>query len=139
MVGDGPAAALTGATAGTERPPPVVPATPDRVPVERYDCEDGRVFLTGIQALVRLPIEQMRRDRRQGWRTRAFVTGYPGSPLGGYDIALHRARDVLEANGVRHLPGQNEELAMTTLMGTQMLDEHPHPDVDGVVAYWYGK
>lgn len=107
--------------------------------VERYERADGPVFLTGIQALVRLPIEQMRRDRQQGWRTRAFVTGYPGSPLGGYDLALHRAREVLEAHGVRHLPGQNEELAMTTLMGTQMLDEHPHPDVDGVVAYWYGK
>ena len=107
--------------------------------VERYERVDGRVFLTGVQALVRLPLEQMRRDRQQGWRTRGFVTGYPGSPLGGYDIALHRARDVLEAHGVQHLPGQNEELAMTTLMGTQMLDEHPHPDVDGVVAYWYGK
>ncbi len=106
---------------------------------DRYELEDGRVFLSGIQALVRLPIEQMRRDQRAGLRTRAFITGYPGSPLGGYDIALQQAATSLERHGIRHLPGQNEELAVTTLMGTQMVDEHPHPEVDGVVAYWYGK
>ena len=81
----------------------------------------------------------MRLDRQSGLRTRAFVTGYPGSPLGGYDLAPHKAHAALESHGIRHLPGQNEELAATTLMGTQMLDEHPHPDIDGVVAYWYGK
>ena len=97
------------------------------------------MFLSGIQALVRLPIEQMRRDRRAGLRTKAFITGYPGSPLSGYDIALGQAGEFLDRHGIHHLPGQNEELAVTTLMGTQMLDEHPHPDVDGVVAYWYGK
>ncbi len=106
---------------------------------DRYELEDGRVFLSGIQALVRLPIEQMRRDRRTGLRTRAFITGYPGSPLGGYDIALGQVQATLDKYGIIHLPGQNEELAATTLMGTQMLDQHPHPDVDGVVAYWYGK
>lgn len=106
---------------------------------DRYDMQDGRVFLSGIQALVRLPIEQMRRDERNKLRTKAFVTGFPGSPLGGYDIALAQAAGPLKKHGVQHLPGQNEELAATTLMGTQMLDEHPHPDVDGVVAYWYGK
>lgn len=106
---------------------------------DRYDTEAGRVFLSGIQALIRLPIEQMRRDQRAGLRSRAFITGFPGSPLGGYDIALHQVKATLEQNGIMHLPGQNEELAATTLMGTQMLDEHPHPDVDGVVAYWYGK
>ena len=106
---------------------------------DRYELQKGRLFLSGIQALVRLPIEQMRRDRRAGLRTRAFISGYPGSPLGGYDIALGQARASLDKYGVLHLPGQNEELVATTLMGTQMLDEHPHPDVDGVVAYWYGK
>ena len=97
------------------------------------------MFLSGVQALVRLPIEQMRRDRRAGLRTKAFITGYPGSPLSGYDIALRQVGEALDTYGIHHLPGQNEELAATTLMGTQMLDEHPHPDVDGVVAYWYGK
>ncbi len=107
--------------------------------LDRHELDDGRVFLSGIQALVRLPIEQMRRDRRAGLRTRSFITGFPGSPLGGYDIALAQAAEALQRHGVMHLPGQNEELAATTLMGTQMLDDHPHPDVDGVVAYWYGK
>ena len=106
---------------------------------DRYELEEGRVFLSGVQALVRLPIEQMRRDHRSGLRINAFITGYPGSPLGGYDLALHKAHATLERYGIRHLPGQNEELSATTLIGTQMLDEHPHPDVDGVVAYWYGK
>jgi indolepyruvate ferredoxin oxidoreductase len=105
----------------------------------RYETTDGRVFLTGIQALVRLPIEQIRRDAIRGLRTRAFVTGYPGSPLGGYDIALKQAEAVLDASGIKHVPGQNEELAATSLIGTQMLDSHPHPDVDGVVGFWYGK
>lgn len=106
---------------------------------DRYELEAGRVFLSGVQALVRLPIEQMRRDRRDGLRTKAYITGYPGSPLSGYDIALRQIGEALDAHGIHHLPGQNEELAATTIMGTQMLDEHPHPDVDGVVAYWYGK
>ncbi|HCP77149.1 MAG TPA: hypothetical protein DIU11_05270, partial [Pusillimonas sp.] len=106
---------------------------------DRYEQEHGAVFLSGIQALVRLPIEQMRRDRRAGLSNRAFITGFPGSPLGGYDIALNQARKMLDKYGVKHLPGQNEELAASTLMGTQMLNEHPHPDVDGVVGYWYGK
>ncbi|MDB5732911.1 MAG: 2-oxoacid ferredoxin oxidoreductase, partial [Variovorax sp.] len=114
-----------------------VPSTPSLD--ARYEIEDGAVFLSGIQALVRLPIEQMRRDRQAGLRTRAFISGYPGSPLGSYDLALNRAASALKAHGVMHQPGQNEELAATTLMGTQMLDEHPHPDLDGVVAYWYGK
>lgn len=106
---------------------------------DRYDVEDGSVFLSGIQALVRLPIEQMRRDERKGLHTKAFITGYPGSPLGGYDIAMNQARAHFEKHGIKHLPGQNEELAATTLMGTQMVDEHPSSGVDGVVAYWYGK
>jgi indolepyruvate ferredoxin oxidoreductase len=105
----------------------------------RYAAADGAVFLSGIQALVRLPIEQMRRDAVAGLNTRAFITGYPGSPLGGYDTALGRASALLAHHGVTHLPGQNEELAATALMGTQMLDDHPHPGIDGVVGYWYGK
>lgn len=106
---------------------------------DRYEQENGAVFLSGIQALIRLPIEQMRRDQRAGLSNRAFITGFPGSPLGGYDIALNQARKMLDKYGIKHLPGQNEELAASTLMGTQMLNEHPHPDVDGVVGYWYGK
>lgn len=122
-------------------PGETTPSSAMRAPslADRYDVEDGRVFLSGVQALVRLPMEQMRKDQRAGLRTRSFISGFPGSPLGGYDIALNQAGEALKKHGVMHLPGQNEELAATALMGTQMLDEHPHPDVDGVVAYWYGK
>ena len=108
------------------------------ISADRYDSADG-VFLTGIQALVRLPLEQVRSDKRAGLTSRAFITGYPGSPLGGYDVALGRAGALLAQHGVTHLPGQNEELAATALMGTQMLDTHAHPGIDGVVGYWYGK
>ncbi|TAK48153.1 MAG: indolepyruvate ferredoxin oxidoreductase family protein [Xanthobacteraceae bacterium] len=105
----------------------------------RYETRNGRVLLSGTQALIRLPIEQMRRDAAAGLRTKAFITGYPGSPLGGYDIALKRAAATLDRHGIKHVPGQNEELAISALIGTQMLDSHPHPDVDGVVGFWYGK
>ncbi|MBV8152224.1 MAG: indolepyruvate ferredoxin oxidoreductase family protein, partial [Candidatus Eremiobacteraeota bacterium] len=97
------------------------------------------MYLSGIQALVRLPIDQHRRDVRAGLRTRTFVSGYPGSPLGGYDLALRAAGGIAAENGIVHVPGQNEELAATALMGTQMLDDHPHESVDGVIAFWYGK
>ncbi|MBV8425290.1 MAG: indolepyruvate ferredoxin oxidoreductase family protein, partial [Candidatus Eremiobacteraeota bacterium] len=106
---------------------------------DRYSLEAGTLYLSGIQALIRLPIDQHRRDVAAGLRTRTFVTGYPGSPLGGYDLGLRAAGSVITESGILHVPGQNEELAMTALMGTQMLDEHAHPDVDGVVGIWYGK
>src|SRR5262245_18444490 len=106
---------------------------------DRYTLERGRVFLTGTQALTRLIIDQQRRDARTGLRTAAFITGYPGSPLSGLDIVLHGADGILREHAVRHVPAQNEESAAGALMGTQMLDQHPHPDVDGVNGYWYGK
>ncbi len=106
---------------------------------ERYTLEEGEVYLTGIQALVRLPLDQVRRDRRAGLRTGVFITGYPGSPLGGYDLALQRVRSLLEAHHVVHRPAPNEESAATALMGTQMLDHYPHSRYDGVVGLWYGK
>ncbi|MBC5781475.1 indolepyruvate ferredoxin oxidoreductase family protein [Ramlibacter sp. USB13] len=121
-------------TSSTAPQAPAVPSLDDR-----FQLLEGRVFLNGNQALIRMMVDQMRADAAAGLRTRAYVTGYPGSPLGGIDMALHRAQPVLDAHGIRHQPGQNEELAATALMGTQMLDEYPHPDVDGVVGYWYGK
>ncbi|NYT67604.1 indolepyruvate ferredoxin oxidoreductase family protein [Pusillimonas noertemannii] len=105
----------------------------------RYDPNTPNTFLNGNHALIRMMLEQMRADRNEGLRTKAFVTGYPGSPLGSIDIALKQAKPVLEAEGITHRPAQNEEFAVSMLIGTQMLDEHPHPDVDGVVGYWYGK
>jgi indolepyruvate ferredoxin oxidoreductase len=114
------------------------PRVPDVV-AARYEQTDGRIFLSGIQTLVRLPLEQMRRDAGAGLSTRAFITGYPGSPLGGYDVALSRVNTLLSHHGITHLSAQNEESAATALMGTQMLDAYPHPGIDGVVGYWYGK
>jgi indolepyruvate ferredoxin oxidoreductase len=106
---------------------------------DRYLREEGQVYLSGMQALVRLPIDQSRRDRRAGLRIGTFVSGYPGSPLGGYDLALRQARAILAQHDVRHVPGANEELAATALSGTQMLDRYPHSRHDGVVGLWYGK
>src|SRR5207244_11500484 len=105
----------------------------------RFDPNTPVAFLNGNHALIRMMVEQMRSDAAAGLRTKAFVTGYPGSPLGSIDIALRQARRTLDAHGITHQPAQNEEFAVSMLMGTQMLDEHPHPDVDGVVGYWYGK
>ena len=106
---------------------------------DRYLREEGTVYLSGMQALVRLPIDQSRRDRRAGLRIGTFISGYPGSPLGGYDLALRQARAILGQHDVRHVPGANEELAATALSGTQMLDRYPHSRYDGVVGLWYGK
>jgi indolepyruvate ferredoxin oxidoreductase len=106
---------------------------------DRYVRERGTVYLTGLQALVRLPLDQARRDRRAGLRIGTYISGYPGSPLGGYDLALKQARDLLATYDVRHVPGANEELAATSISGTQMLDQYPHSRYDGVVGMWYGK
>jgi indolepyruvate ferredoxin oxidoreductase len=106
---------------------------------DRYRREEGAVYLSGMQALVRLPIDQSRRDRRAGLRIGTFISGYPGSPLGGYDLALRQARTILAGHDIRHVPGANEELAATALSGTQMLDRYPHSRYDGVVGLWYGK
>src|SRR5215471_16500289 len=106
---------------------------------DRYLLKEGRVFLSGIQAMVRLPIDQARRDRRAGLRTGSFVSGYPGSPLGGYDLTLHGSRALVEQFDIVHQPGQNEELAATAVTGTQMLDIYPSSRHDGVVGIWYGK
>jgi indolepyruvate ferredoxin oxidoreductase len=106
---------------------------------DRYARESGRVYLTGVQALVRLPIEQRRRDRAAGLTTAGFISGYRGSPLGTYDMALWRARDVLEAHQVRFSPGVNEDLAATAVWGTQQATLHAGATVDGVFGIWYGK
>ncbi len=106
---------------------------------DRYLLERGRVYLTGVQALVRLPYDQARRDRAAGLRTGTFVSGYPGSPLSGFDLALARTRALHQAHGIVHRPAGNEEQAATALMGTQLLDRYEHQRCDGVVGFWYGK
>ena len=106
---------------------------------DKYSVERGSVYLTGIQALVRLPLDQMRRDRRAGLKTGAFISGYEGSPLGGYDLALARTKKLLDEHNVHFRPGLNEELAATAVMGSQIFEVVGKPKVDGVLGIWYGK
>ena len=106
---------------------------------EKYTREQGRVYLTGIQALVRLPIDQMRRDRREGLNTGTFISGYEGSPLGGYDLTLLRARKLLDPFNIHFSPGVNEDLAATAVLGSQIFRTVGASKVDGVVGIWYGK
>ena len=106
---------------------------------DRYRLERGRVFLTGVQALTRLPMVQRERDRAAGLNTAGYVSGYRGSPLGGLDTALHEAEAFLAAHDVRFHPAVNEELAATAIWGTQQLHLLPEPKRDGIFAMWYGK
>ncbi|MCX7565971.1 indolepyruvate ferredoxin oxidoreductase family protein [Sulfitobacter sp. F26169L] len=109
----------------------------DAKPVKGTVKKANRQFMTGNDALVRLPIEHLRRDKENGLRTKGFITGYPGSPMGGYDMALHRAK--IEQYDIIHHPAQNEELGATSLLGTQMLDNFEADETDGVLGIWYGK
>ena len=106
---------------------------------DRLTARSGSYYLPGIQALVRFPLEQAHLDRAAGQRIATFISGYPGSPLAGYDLALSRVPDLLAAHDVTFVPAGNEELAATAHMGTQMLDGHPHANWDGVTSIWYGK
>ena len=106
---------------------------------ERYRLEAGTVYLTGLQALVKLLLLQSQRDREAGLNTAGYVSGYRGSPLGGLDQELWRARDFLESAPVHFQPGVNEELAATAIWGTQQLNLFPGARHDGVFGLWYGK
>ncbi len=106
---------------------------------QKYTQTSGHVFLTGIQALVRLPMAQIRRDRANGLKTAGLVSGYRGSPLGGYDQQLFAARKHLEQYNVKFQPGVNEDLAATAIWGSQQLSLSPGARYDGVVGIWYGK
>ncbi len=107
---------------------------------DKYDATEGTVYLTGTQALVRLPLEQRRRDLAAGHNTAGYISGYRGSPVGGYDQALWKAREALERHHVKFVPGVNEDLAATALWGTQTLNAFPgDARYDGVFGIWYGK
>ena len=106
---------------------------------DRFLKDDGRVFLTGVQALARLPIEQMRIDKHNGLKTAAFVSGYPGSPLGGFDMELEKALRVATDVDVVLQPAVNEELGATAVMGSQLATEQPDATYEGVLGIWYGK
>jgi indolepyruvate ferredoxin oxidoreductase len=106
---------------------------------DKYALERGRVFLNGVQALVRLPMLQRRRDLAAGLNTAGFVSGYRGSPLGGLDQALFRAKKFLDQHHVVFQPGVNEDLAATAIWGTQQVNLFRGAKYDGVFGLWYGK
>src|SRR5579863_898825 len=106
---------------------------------DKYTLQSGRIYLSGVQALVRLPILQAQRDRAAGLKTGGFISGYRGSPLGVYDNALWQARRFLKENNIHFQPGINEDLAATALWGTQQVNLYPTAAVDGVFGIWYGK
>ncbi len=106
---------------------------------QKFTLERGRVLLTGIQALVRLPIDQHRADAARGLRTATFISGYQGSPLGTVDLTIERNMALMEAHDVVWVPGVNEELAATAVWGSQEPLLGPLARHDGVVGMWYGK
>lgn len=105
----------------------------------RYTTQEGWVYLTGMQALVRLPLQQRARDAAAGWNTGGYISGYRGSPMGRYDIELWAAGDALKKANVVFRPGLNEELAATAIWGSQYLGIQPKATVEGVFGIWYGK
>ena len=106
---------------------------------QRYETAPKQILATGIQALVRLPIDLMRADRAKGWNTAAFISGYQGSPLGGYDRELQSQRKLLDELNIVHVPGLNEELAATSVFGSQVAQTYDRPKYEGVAGIWYGK
>jgi indolepyruvate ferredoxin oxidoreductase len=106
---------------------------------DKYTLERGRAYMSGIQALVRLPMLQQARDHAAGLNTAGFISGYRGSPLGGLDLALWKAKKHLASHQVVFQPGINEDLAATAVWGSQQVNLYPGAKHDGVFAMWYGK
>ncbi|HTH60088.1 MAG TPA: indolepyruvate ferredoxin oxidoreductase family protein [Paraburkholderia sp.] len=115
-------------------------ATLDSVTLDdKYTLERGRAYMSGIQALVRLPMLQRERDRAAGLNTAGFISGYRGSPLGGLDQSLWKAKTHLAAHQIVFQPGVNEDLAATAVWGSQQVNLYPGAKYDGVFSMWYGK
>ncbi|MEJ0064945.1 MAG: hypothetical protein WDM85_05540 [Caulobacteraceae bacterium] len=106
---------------------------------DKFLLEDGRVFITGVQALVRVLLDRRRLDSREGLKTAGFLSGYRGSPLGGLDQQAHRAGKFLAAGDIVFKEGLNEDLAATAVWGTQQANLFPGAKFDGVFGMWYGK
>jgi indolepyruvate ferredoxin oxidoreductase len=106
---------------------------------DRMNVEEGWVYMTGMQALVRLPVQQRIRDVARGLNTAGFISGYRGSPLGRYDMELWNAQETLDRYHVVFKPGVNEDLAATAAWGSQYVGTFPGATVDGVFSIWYGK
>ena len=105
----------------------------------KYRLEEGQILLSGVQALVRLPLDQHRADKRRGLNTATLISGYRGSPLGGLDLTLERNPALLREHNVVFLSGVNEDLGATAVYGSQLANLFPQPKYDGVLGMWYGK
>jgi indolepyruvate ferredoxin oxidoreductase len=120
-------------------------ATPEPLPLnsitlkDKYDLDEGRIFLTGIQALVRMVFDQHRADAAAGLKTGTMISGYQGSPLGAFDLELLRQRDLCSNHDVVFHAALNEELGATTVWGSQLAPQLNNATFDGVVGIWYGK
>ena len=106
---------------------------------DKYTKDSGRIFVTGIQALVRLPLLQSSRDAAVGLNTAGYISGYRGSPLGGFDVQLWQAQQFLQPRNIVFQPGINEDLAATAIWGTQQAEIDDAGLYDGVFCIWYGK
>ena len=106
---------------------------------DRYSLTSGAIPLSGIQGIVRSIIDARRADISAGLKSRVYISGYQGSPLGGLDTEIVRAKKILDPLGILLHPGLNEELAATALAGTQLLEGIAKKDIDGVTGFWYGK
>jgi indolepyruvate ferredoxin oxidoreductase len=105
----------------------------------KYRQQEGVIFLSGIQALVRLPLDQHRADQRRGLNTATLISGYRGSPLGGLDLTLERNPTLLSEHNVVFISGLNEDLGATAVYGSQLANYFPQAKYDGVLGVWYGK
>ncbi|MCU0494025.1 MAG: indolepyruvate ferredoxin oxidoreductase family protein [Chloroflexaceae bacterium] len=105
----------------------------------KYTATEGTILLSGAQALVRLLLDQRRADQARNLNTAGLVSGYRGSPLAGFDTLLQRSRSLLEAHQVTFIPGVNEDLGATAVMGSQIANLFPNPKYEGVFGMWYGK
>ncbi len=130
--------AMTSQTTG-QSSPSSAPAPRGSALDDRFDLTDGEVYLSGIQALTRLPLDIHRLDHRRGLDTGVFISGYEGSPLAGLDLQLARQRTRLDAHNVVFTPAVNEELGATAVQGSQLASASADRVVDGVVGIWYGK
>lgn len=106
---------------------------------DKYALDATRAYMTGVEALVRLPMLQHQRDQRRGLNTAAFISGYRGSPVGGVDQAMWKARPWLDKHNVVFQPGINEDLAATAVWGSQQTNLFEGARYDGVFGMWYGK
>ena len=106
---------------------------------DKYTRQSGRIWLNGVQALARLPLDQYRLDQQAGFNTAGFISGYRGSPLGGLDKQLWQARDYLRQHHITFTPGVNEDLGATAVWGSQQVNLFEGARYDGVFGLWYGK